>query len=273
MSSSRSNPVICRLCGTHFPPDEKPEACAVCVDVRGLGFAPRGDGRLTTLQELQQGFRLETSEVDAGLVGIGMTPQFAAGHRALVVQTPEGNVMWDCLPIIDDEAVAAVEELGGLTAIAVSHPHFYGAMVEWSRTFGDAPIYVHEADREWVLRPDPAVRYWSGPTQSLPGGLTLIHCAGHFEGAAVLHWPAGADGRGALLSSDPISVTPDRHVTFMYAYPNLIPLNVAAIQRIVKSLAPFDYDRVQGGFAGSVIPRNAKQAVAESAERYIAAIQ
>jgi glyoxylase-like metal-dependent hydrolase (beta-lactamase superfamily II) len=273
VSSSRSNPVICRLCGTHFPPDEKPEACAVCVDVRGLGFAPRGDGRLTTLQELQQGFRLQTSEVDPGLVGIGMTPQLAAGHRALVVQTPEGNVMWDCLPIIDDEAVAAVEELGGLTAIAVSHPHFYGAMVEWSRTFGDAPIYVHEADREWVLRPDPAVRYWSGPTQSLPGGLTLIHCAGHFEGAAVLHWPAGADGRGALLSSDPISVTPDRHVTFMYAYPNLIPLNVAAIQRIVKSLEPFDYDRVQGGFAGSVIPRNAKQAVAESAERYIAAIQ
>ena len=78
--------------------------------------------------------------------------------------------------------------------------------------------------------------------------------------------------RGVLLTGDPISVTPDRHVTFMYAYPNLIPLNARAVQRIAKSLAPFDFDRIHGGWFGRRVPRDAKAAVMRSTERYLAAI-
>ena len=266
-------PIFCQLCGAHFPATESPEVCPLCEDVRGLGFTPRGGARIGALAELQRSHSLDVREEEPGLVGIGMKPAFSAGQRALVVKTDEGNVMWDCLALINDEGVAAVQELGGLAAIALSHPHFYGAMVEWSRAFGGIPIYVHEADREWVTHPDPNIVYWKGTTQPLPGGITLINCGGHFDGATVLHWPTGAEGRGALLTGDPISVTADRHVTFMYAYPNLIPLNAPAIQRIVESLAPFDYDRIHGGWFGRRIHRDAEAVVARSAERYLAAIR
>lgn len=275
-------PYICQLCGSHFPQTDRPTVCPLCADVRGLGFTPHGGARIITLEQLQGSHSLEVREEEPGLVGVGMKPDFSAassehrvgpGQRALVVQTQEGNVMWDCLPLINDEGVAAVEKLGGLAAIALSHPHFYGAMSEWSRAFSGIPIYVHAADREWVTCPDPAIVYWDGATQSLPGGITLIHCGGHFDGAAVLHWPAGAEGRGAVLTGDPIHVTPDRHVTFMYSYPNMLPLNARAIARIVKSLAPFDYDRIHGGWFGRRVHRDAQAVVARSAARYQEAIR
>jgi hypothetical protein len=135
------------------------------------------------------------------------------------------------------------------------------------------PIYVHARDRKWVTHPDAAIVYWEGATQALPGGLTLVHCGGHFDGAAVLHWPGGAEGRGALFSGDPTSVTPDRHVTFMYAYPNLIPLGAGAVQHIAYSIAPFPVDRIHGGWFGRRVPRYAKAAVDRSVERYLLAIQ
>ena len=47
----------------------------------------------------------------------------------------------------------------------------------------------------------------------------------------MLHWAGGADGRGALLSGDIVQVVPDRrYVSFMYSYPNLIPLPAAAVE-------------------------------------------
>lgn len=266
-------PYICQLCGAHFPPGPRPSVCPICEDVRGLGFTPRGGARILTLEELQRSHRLELREEEPGLMGIGMTPSFSAGQRALIVETSQGNVLWDCLALIDDEGVAAVEKLGGLVAIALSHPHFYGAMAEWSRAFGGVPIHVHAADREWVTCPDRAIAYWDGPTLALPGEITLIHCGGHFDGATVLHWPPGAEGRGALLTGDPLSVTPDRHVTFMYAYPNMIPLGACAVRRIAESLAPFRYDRIYDGWFGRRVRRDARAVVERSVARYLAAIR
>jgi hypothetical protein len=89
----------------------------------------------------------------------------------------------------------------------------------------------------------------------------------------VLHWPGGAEGRGVLLTGDAMSVTPDRHVTFMYAYPNLIPLGANAVQRIADSIAPFSYDRIHGGWFGRRVPRDAKAAVDRSVDRYLSALR
>jgi hypothetical protein len=120
-------------------------------------------------------------------------------------------------------------------------------MVEWSRAFGGVPIYLHAADRQWVMRPDEAIVFWEGETSALAEGLTLIRCGGHFEGGTVLHWAGGAGGRGALLTGDIIQVVPDRkHVSFMYSYPNYIPLPASAIERIVKAVEPFSFDRIYG---------------------------
>jgi hypothetical protein len=88
----------------------------------------------------------------------------------------------------------------------------------------------------------------------------------------VLHWAAGAEGRGALLSGDIIQVVPDwKHVSFMYSYPNYIPLSASAIQRIVAAVEPFPFDRIYGAFWDMVIDKGGKAVVNESAERYLRA--
>ncbi len=202
-----------------------------------------------------------------------MDPHFAIGQRALLVQSPGGNVLWDCVPLLDDQTTVRVNELGGIRAIAISHPHFYSAMVEWSRAFNDAPIYLHAADREWVMHEDRSIQFWEGNTYSLWEGMTLINCGGHFEGGTVLHWPAGADGRGVLLAGDIVTVVQDRrYVSFMRSYPNLIPLSAATISQIIKRINRVTFDTVYGGWWKHNILCEGKNAIIRSAERYLRAI-
>jgi hypothetical protein len=262
---------ICVTCGTQFAATEQPPAaCPICEDERQ--YVGWNGQQWTTLEALRENhrniFRLE----GPGVTGIGTEPGFAIGQRALLVQTTAGNVLWDCVSLIDGATIRAVRNLGGISTIAISHPHFYSSMVEWSRVFG-APIYLHAVERPWVMRPDPAIVFWEGETYSIGQGVTLVRCGGHFEGAQVLHWAAGAEGRGALFTSDIIRVCLDRrYVSFMYSYPNLIPLPARAIRRIVKALEPLRYDRIYGGWWGHNISHNAPAAVARSVERYLKAI-
>ena len=162
---------------------------------------------------------------------------------------------------------------GGLAAIAISHPHFYSSMVEWSRAF-DAPIVLHADNQPWVMRPDDAVQYWQGETFTALPDLTLVRCGGHFPGSCVLHWADGADGRGALFTGDTITVVRDRrYVSFMYSYPNLVPLSPGAVMRIVAAVEPYAFDRIYGGWKDDIVTQDAKEAVRRSAERYIAHLQ
>ena len=263
---------MCRTCGTQFPPAEHPPRnCPICEDERQyVGWQGQ---QWTTLQALQQDHHNIIRTVEPGLTGIGTSPSFSIGQRALLVQHPEGNVLWDCISLIDEATITTVNALGGISAIAISHPHYYSSMIEWSRAF-NAPIYLHAADQEWVMRPDPAVIFWEGETQPLPGGLTLVRCGGHFPGGTVLHWPAGADGRGVLLTGDIINVVQDRrYVSFMYSFPNLIPLSPAAVRRVVGAVEPFAYDRIYSAWWEKVVLQDARQGVHYSAERYIAHIE
>jgi hypothetical protein len=260
---------VCRTCGVQqAPTGAPPAACAICADERQ--YVPPQGQRWATVEELQaEGRRIEVRELEPGLIGIGAEPPIGIGQRALLVQTPAGNLLWDCLGFIDAAGVAAVRDRGGLHGIAMSHPHFYGVCVEWSQAFDRAPIYIPESDRRWVMRPDPAVQYWNGTHSPIPS-LRLIQCGGHFEGSAVLHWPAGAGGRGALLTGDTITVVPDRRfVSFMRSYPNDIPLPAATVRAIVASVASYRFDRVYGGWWDRVIERDGTAAIERSADRYI----
>ena len=263
---------ICQTCGTQFPPAvHPPSRCPICEDERQyVGWQGQ---QWTTLEALQQDHHNVVRAVEPGLTGIGTSPSFSIGQRALLVQTPGGNVLWDCITLIDEATIAEVKALGGISAIAISHPHYYSSMIEWSRAF-NAPIYLHAADREWVVRPDPAVIFWEGETQALADGLTLVCCGGHFAGGTVLHWPAGAGGKGVLLTGDIINVVQDRrYVSFMYSFPNLIPLSPAAVRRVVAAVEPFAYDRIYSAWWDKVILQDGRQAVHRSADRYIALIE
>jgi hypothetical protein len=265
---------ICETCGSQFTPSEHPpSACPICEDERQ--FVPAGGQRWTTLDKLARGHFNCYQQYESGLIGVGTVPKFAIGQRALILRAGTGNILWDCISFIDAATIELVNGLGGLSAIAISHPHYYGTMVEWSRAFGGIPIHLHAADRQWIMRPDPAIKLWEGDTLPLARGITLIRCGGHFAGGTVLHWAAGADGCGALLSGDIVQLIPDRnYVSFMRSYPNLIPLSAAAVARIWMTLEPFAFDAIYGAFFDrGVIPRGGKDAVKRSVERYIAIVQ
>lgn len=263
---------ICTTCGTQFPPSNGvPPSCPICEDERQ--YVPSGGQAWTSLDRLRRTHRNSFHTFEPGLIGIGTTPEFGIGQRALFLRTLGGNFLWDCIALLDQATHDIVTAMGGLQGIAISHPHYYTTMVDWSHAFGGVPIYLHEGDREWVVRPDPVIQFWDGASLSLTEELTLVHCGGHFEGGTVAHWRAGAGGRGALLAGDIVQVVSDRRsVSFMRSYPNLVPLGAAAIRRIAASLAPYRYDRIYGAWWDRVIDAGGEQAVEASAARYLAAI-
>jgi hypothetical protein len=261
------NAYICQTCGVQQAPTATPPArCPICEDERQ--YVRQGGQAWTTLEELSRTRSVEMREIDTDIWGVGVTPAFGIGQRALLVRTPRGNVLWDCVGFIDEDAVRKIRELGGIAAIAVSHPHFYGVITEWSRAF-DAPVYLPSADREHVQRADERTVWWEGSRELVPG-VTVVQCGGHFDGSAVLHWAAGAEGRGALLVGDTITVVPDiRFVSFMRSYPNHIPLPAHAVRRIVDAVRPYPYARIYGGWWDRVVREDAQRAVTRSAERYL----
>ncbi|WP_420643720.1 MBL fold metallo-hydrolase [Candidatus Leptofilum sp.] len=262
---------ICKTCGTQFPATAVPPAnCPICEDERQyIGWEGQ---QWTTLAELQSTHHNKIEDEEPNLTGIGTVPNFAIAQRALLVQTPQGNLLWDCISLLDDETKTAVTEFGGIDAIAISHPHYYSSMIEWAHAF-DAAIYLHAADQQWVMRPDPAIQFWEGETKTLWDGLTLIRGGGHFAGGTMLHWPADASGAGALLTGDIIQVVSDRRwVSFMYSYPNYIPLPIKKAREIVTAVSPYSFDRIYGAWWDRIVKSGAKTAVTRSAERYIAAL-
>src|SRR3954466_13815609 len=263
---------ICTTCGTQYPASAAtPASCAICEDDRQ--YINQNGPQWTTLADLRREHTNGLAEVDPGITAIRTAPGFAIAQQAQLIQTSAGNVLWDCISFLDDATVAEVQRRGGITAIAISHPHFYSSMIEWSHAF-DAPIYLHTDNRPWVMRPDDAIKFWEGDARELLPGLTLLRCGGHFPGSSVLHWADGVGGKGALFTADTINVVSDRrYVSFMYSYPNQIPLNARAVRGIVAAVEPYAFDRIYGSWPGSIVAEDAKAAVRRSAERYIAHIE
>jgi hypothetical protein len=262
---------ICVQCGTQFAETiEPPAQCAICQDQRQ--FVRHQGQQWTTLEKLKADHHNRFEEEGPHLLGIGTEPEFAIGQRALLLQSPHGNLLWDCISLLDDKTVAEVKGRGGIRAIAISHPHFYSSMVEWAECF-DAQIFLHVEDRQWIMRKSGRVEFWKGATLAFWDNIALVHCGGHFEGGTVLHWPAGANGKGALLTGDIITVVQDRrYVSFMRSYPNLIPLGPTVFRRITGAIEPFSFDQIYGGWWKANVLSDAKAAVARSAERYLRAI-
>jgi hypothetical protein len=258
---------VCEACGTVYPDaEEPPSACPICEDPRQ--YIPAGEGQVwLRWQDVISGHEPDLRE-EAGVVGIGMAPPFAIEQRALLVKSAIGNVLWDCIPYLDDALGEHVAREGGIAAIAVSHPHYYSAMVDWAHAFA-CPVLIHEDDRKHVVRPDASIRFWSGETNPLGGGLTLVRCGGHFDGAQVLHWGE----RRTLFSGDVVQVIPDRRfVSFMYSYPNLIPLPPSKVEAIADALEPYEFDAIVGAWWGRIIPADGSGVVRRSATRYVRAV-
>lgn len=263
---------VCATCGAWFPDaPAPPQRCPICDDERQ--YVPDDGQRWTTPGEIAAGRSADVRDLEPGLLGIGLDPPFAIGQRLLLVETSAGNVVWDMIPLVVGEAVDTILARGPVQAIAVSHPHYYSAMSAWSDALGGVPILLHAADREHVTRPHAAIEHWRGETLELPGGITLLRLGGHFAGGTVLHWPSAAGGRGALLTGDIVMAVPDRRfVSFMWSYPNLVPLPAREVERMAAVLDPWQFDRLYGAWWTRVITSGAHEAVQRGAARYVRAL-
>jgi hypothetical protein len=261
----------CEQCGAQFPEgDEPPVSCPICQDERQ--FVNWKGQAWIAREALSERHRLVWRD-DLGILGIGIEPSFAIGQRALLVPEADGCVLWDCLPLLTNDVVEHIRSLGGLKAIAVSHPHYYGAVADWSEAFGGVPIYLHSDDRAWITRPHSAIELWSGEIHRVSDDIVLVRTGGHFAGGTIMHWRAGADGRGTLLTGDIAMVAMDRRsLSFMYSYPNYIPLNAASVRKIASTIEPLAFDRIYGAWWDRNIATNAKAAFTASVRRYLAAI-
>jgi glyoxylase-like metal-dependent hydrolase (beta-lactamase superfamily II) len=263
---------LCVACGTSYPAaDYPPDRCAICEDERQ--FVPATGQAWISREALAETHRNAWTQMEPGLLSLQTVPAFAIGQRALLLMTPAGNVLWDCLALLDPATEALIRGLGGLAAIAISHPHFYTAMQDWAAAF-EAPIHLHAADQDWAMRPSPWLRPWDGAVLEVLPGVTAVHVGGHFPGSTVLHWAAGAEGAGVLMVGDTVQVTPGaRRVSFMWSYPNLMPLSAAAVRRLAAVLASWRYDRIYGAFAGTDVLHGAPAIVERSAARHVALLE
>ncbi|NYT45053.1 MBL fold metallo-hydrolase [Alcaligenaceae bacterium] len=263
---------ICSTCGTSYPDTpQPPEHCAICEEERQ--YVPASGQSWIEPDALASGHANCWRLLEPDLFSIHTQPGFAIGQRALLVRTPAGNVLWDCLTLLDEATKALIKALGGLSAIAISHPHYYTCMQDWAQAF-DCPIYLHAADQEWVMRSDPHIRFWEGETHGLADGLTLIRLGGHFPGGTVLHWPSGAHQGGALLSGDIVGVAADTaRVSFLWSYPNMMPLSGNTVARIALTLESWKFERIYGAFPGRETLQDGNQVVQRSARRYIELLQ
>ncbi|WP_050183489.1 MBL fold metallo-hydrolase [Domibacillus robiginosus] len=266
------NHFICETCGIQYElTDAPPESCIICTEERQY-VNPNGQVWTTMEQMIEKGrYQNECLLEEEGLYSITTTPSFGIGQTAYLIQNKGFNLLWDCLTLLDEYTIKKVKELGGLHAIALSHPHYYSSQVEWAEVF-DIPIYIHKDDEKWVTRPSERIIFWSGETLELTKELVLHRLGGHFEGGAVLEWKEGCGQKGVLLTGDIIQIVPDnRWVSFMYSYPNLIPLPAAKVQEIADTVKGLNFDRMYNAFH-RVIKKDANGAVQRSAQRYIAAL-
>jgi glyoxylase-like metal-dependent hydrolase (beta-lactamase superfamily II) len=276
-------PWICVACGLEYGPgdnrgavhettaatdaDPLPERCIICSEERQY-VPPSGQDWTTSERQEAAGTIATLVELEPGLHQMTVTPRIGIGHKPLLVQTSAGTVLWEPPGFISPAAIDAVRRLGGITAIAGSHPHLMGAMVSWSRAFGDVPIYFNAADEKWIVYPEPWIALWSGEVTVLPG-IRLVQCGGHFAGSCVLLWERGAEGAGVVLTGDTVFIGPDnKTISVMRSYPNRIPLPEGAVNQIRDRLEPLPYDRMYGSF-GEVVTTGARAVVRDSLERYI----
>ncbi len=258
---------ICTTCGTRYSNAAfNAAACPVCLDDRQ--YLGEDGQQWTSCQTLAKSRTIRFHQLQNNLFDLRITPSFAIGQKAHLVLSPSGNILWDCLPFLDDPGVAFIRSLGGLKAIAISHPHYYGLMAEWARRF-DCPIYLHAADRQWVMDESKQIVFWDGREQALWDGIKIVHTGGHFAGSTVLHLPHHG-AKGSLLTGDSIYVSKDgRQLSAMYSYPNMIPLPAQAINYLVQQVKPLAFDSLYGAFEWMNIPDGAHAIFERSMHRYL----
>lgn len=263
---------ICETCGVQYEGSkEVPDQCLICAEERQY-ISPKGQTWTTLEMMRRDGIYKNSITLDEeGLYSINSNPNFGIGQTAYLIQDKNFNLLWDCITYIDQDTITLIEDLGGIDAIALSHPHYFSSQVEWAEAF-DVSIYIHEDEKDWVTRPSEKIIFWSGESLELQEGVILQRIGGHFKGGTVLEWKNGNSENGILLTGDIIRIVADHEwVSFMYSYPNFIPMPSVTVERIASRVSAFQFDRLYDAFH-RVIKKEAHNRVQKSATRYVKAL-
>ncbi|MFB9843407.1 MBL fold metallo-hydrolase [Mucilaginibacter ginsenosidivorans] len=266
MNTNNSH-TICTTCGTQLPHDEKvPALCPICNDDRQ--FISLQGQSWTSEEELKNGHRAKISQVNERLYTLTVKPDFAIGQRAFLLLSTEGNILWDCIPLLDEETIAFIRSKGGLKAIAFSHPHFYSNMNTWAAEF-NCPVYIHEGDRSWIFNHGPHVQLWRGGEKYLWNDISLVHVGGHFPGSSMLRI-ASLSTSGTMLCGDSLYISRSlRHTAVMFSYPNQIPLLKDDFIAFYEKCSKLKFDTLYGAtFEGQDLEGNAYEIFTHSINRY-----
>lgn len=257
---------ICKTCGTRYGREIFDEnRCPVCLDDRQ--YLKEYGQQWVSFNTLMQNHTIRINQLRENVFTLITHPSFAIGQRAHLITTKEGNILWDCIPLLDEASFSFIKSKGGLQAIAISHPHYYSLMTEWARAF-DCPVYLHKDDRQWVMDDDEKVQYWSGDKLKLFGGLEIVHTGGHFPGSSVLHFNDDK-GRGILFTGDSLYLSRDKkHLSAMYSYPNVIPLAPAELFNVFAQVSNLEFDALYGAFGWQNIHSGARMLFDNSLQRY-----
>ncbi|KAK4696188.1 hypothetical protein P7C71_g1689, partial [Lecanoromycetidae sp. Uapishka_2] len=269
---------ICTACASQFDTTQNgdfPSRCKICDDPRQ--FVPPSGQSWTSLAKLKPHYQNKWQQDfhDPRIWTIWTEPKFGVGQRCFLLRTPGGNVLWDCIALLDANTVDFVKEKGGLVSIVISHPHYYTSYVEWAEVF-KCPVFMADDDREWVCRQPPSkdiLRFIEGPVgtrKEIVDGVTAIKLGGHFPGSLVLHWEK------KLFIADTIVTVPSAYTphprppgqtsyAFMWAIPNMIPLPPNVILDMWLAIRNLSFDTTHGAFVGmDVRDEDVKKRVLES---------
>ncbi len=172
---------------------------------------------------------IKQDDVDGRIWSIFSSPQFAIGQRAVLIETEAGNVLWDCISLLDSDTIDFIKSRGGLKAIAISHPHFYSTHLEWAREF-NCPVYLAEEDQAWINRDDEDGyrQFVSGPSLEILPGVNVIILGGHFPGSSALHWSKNLVSRRRRTASGtcPFTSFPLRQLPTVFLIQSLLLLMI-----------------------------------------------
>ncbi|CAL8576859.1 hypothetical protein XPA_002726 [Xanthoria parietina] len=257
---------LCVACGSQYsdePKEATSNSCKICDDPRQ--FVPPGGQQWTTLASIQRTHqnKWERDPKNPNLWSIWSEPKFAIGQRAMLLETANGNVLWDLIALLNNSTIEFIKSRGGLKAMVISHPHYYTTYCVWAKAF-NCPVYISSDDQRWLCRKDSKTdltRFIDGPAPAektvLPG-VTAIKTGGHFPGSLVLHW------EHQLFIADTIMTVPSAYTphprppdqtsfAFQWSIPNMIPLAPDDIMTIWRAVRGYDFDTTYGAFNGMTV--------------------
>lgn len=257
---------ICETCGTQYGAEHQhTDHCPICNDDRQ--YIGDNGQRWTNMEQLKKEHTNKFSQINYRLYTLKTEPAFALGQRAFLLLSPNGNVLWDCIPLLDEATIDFIKSKGGLKAIVFSHPHYYSTMNDWAAAF-NCPVYIHQNDAGFVFYKSDAVRLWEGEFLYLWDDVSIAHIGGHFPGSCLLQIDS-LSPKGTLLCGDSLYLAKSkRHIAIMYSYPNQILLSKKEFIAAYNRCSGLRFDTLYGAFEGQGIEGNAYQIFTASMNRY-----